>query len=165
MPGGGCDGCRRMAGRGHSQTFLPRRGDRRRGPLRGEYAGPRPPCENPHVGLSQRVAEHGIRVNGVRPCMSATDINPDDQSARIATIPLRGCEPRGDRRSTSYGAIDPAASYITGQLDVGRGALIRLTHGRVCCPPFQQACLRSARRRSGQRSTGPRYPMNGTRWR
>ncbi|HZE67684.1 MAG TPA: SDR family oxidoreductase [Sporichthyaceae bacterium] len=87
-----------------------------------DYAASKAAVDTLTVGLSQEVAEHGIRVNGVRPGIVATDIHPDDQSARIATIPLRRLGTPEEIAEAIVWLLSPAASYITGAtLDVGGG--------------------------------------------
>jgi NAD(P)-dependent dehydrogenase (short-subunit alcohol dehydrogenase family) len=87
-----------------------------------DYAASKAAVDALTVGLSQEVAAHGIRVNGVRPGIAKTDIHPDDQTPRIAGIPLgRLGEPEEIAEAIVW-LLSPAASYITGAtLDVGGG--------------------------------------------
>jgi NAD(P)-dependent dehydrogenase (short-subunit alcohol dehydrogenase family) len=87
-----------------------------------DYAASKAAVDTLTVGLSQEVAAHGIRVNGVRPGIVATDIHPDDQTARIAAIPMGRLGEPTEIAEAIVWLLSPAASYITGAtLDVGGG--------------------------------------------
>lgn len=99
-----------------------------------DYAATKGAIDTLTRGLSLEVAEEGIRVNGVRPGFSDTDMHADggeaDRIQRVkANIPLK----RGGEASEVAAAIvfllGDAASYITGSfLDVagGRRAWIKM---------------------------------------
>jgi NAD(P)-dependent dehydrogenase (short-subunit alcohol dehydrogenase family) len=67
------------------------------------------------LGLALETSEHGIRCNGVRPGMVATDINPQDRIDRISpTIPMRRvAEPEEIAEAVVWFASEKA-SYCTG---------------------------------------------------
>jgi len=87
-----------------------------------DYAASKAAVDTLTMGLSQEVAAHGIRVNAVRPGIVNTDIHPDDQTPRIAAIPLgRLAEPEEVAEAIVW-LLSPAASYATGTiLDVSGG--------------------------------------------
>jgi NAD(P)-dependent dehydrogenase (short-subunit alcohol dehydrogenase family) len=87
-----------------------------------DYAASKAAVDALTVGLSEEVAEYGIRVNGVRPGIIATDIHPDDQSSRVAAIPLGRLGNAEEVAEAIVWLLSPAASYVTGAtLDVTGG--------------------------------------------
>jgi NAD(P)-dependent dehydrogenase (short-subunit alcohol dehydrogenase family) len=87
-----------------------------------DYAASKAAVDALTIGLSQEVAAHGIRVNGVRPGIAKTDIHPDDQTPRIAAIPLGRLAEPAEIAEAIVWLLSPAASYVTGAtLDVGGG--------------------------------------------
>jgi NAD(P)-dependent dehydrogenase (short-subunit alcohol dehydrogenase family) len=87
-----------------------------------DYAASKAAVDTLTVGLAQEVAEYGIRVNGVRPGIVATDIHPDDQTARAAAIPMGRLGNPEEIAEAIVWLLSPAASYVTGAtLDVTGG--------------------------------------------
>lgn len=93
-----------------------------------DYAASKGAVDTLTIGLAKEVAAHGIRVNGVRPGIIATDIHASGgepgRVARVApNVPMqRGGEPE-EVASAVVWLLGDEASYIT-------GALLDITGGR-----------------------------------
>jgi len=93
-----------------------------------DYAASKGAVDTLTIGLAKEVATHGIRVNGVRPGIIATDIHASGgepgRVARVApNVPMqRGGEPE-EVASAVVWLLGDEASYIT-------GALLDITGGR-----------------------------------
>ena len=67
------------------------------------------------LGLALEAAEHGIRVNGVRPGLTATDILPSERNARLVpSIPLKRVAAPDEIAEAILWLLSDRASYCTG---------------------------------------------------
>lgn len=92
-----------------------------------DYAAAKAAVDTMTVGLAREVADQGIRVNAVRPGLTATDMHASggqpDRPARLApTIPMRRVGQPAEIAEAVVWLLSPAASYVTGALlDVSGG--------------------------------------------
>lgn len=86
------------------------------------YAASKAAVDTMTVGLAAEVAQHGIRVNAVRPGVIDTEIHPGDPNWAISAIPLGRLGTPDEVAEAIVWLLSPAASYVTGTvLDVAGG--------------------------------------------
>jgi NAD(P)-dependent dehydrogenase (short-subunit alcohol dehydrogenase family) len=92
-----------------------------------DYAASKGAIDSFTIGLSQEVAEDGIRVNAVRPGLIDTDIHllsgiPDRLARSAKLIPMKRAGTAQECAEAIVWLASPAASYVSGAiLDVGGG--------------------------------------------
>ena len=92
-----------------------------------DYAATKAAIDNFTLGLAREVADEGIRVNGVRPGIIATDIHATSgmlqrAQAAVEQIPLRRMGTADEVAQAVVFLLSDAAAYITGAtLDVAGG--------------------------------------------
>lgn len=92
-----------------------------------DYAASKGAIDSFTIGLSQEVAEEGIRVNAVRPGLIDTDIHllsgiPDRLARSAKLIPMKRAGTAEEAAAAILWLASPAASYVSGAiLDVGGG--------------------------------------------
>jgi NAD(P)-dependent dehydrogenase (short-subunit alcohol dehydrogenase family) len=92
-----------------------------------DYAASKGAIDSFTIGLSQEVAEEGIRVNAVRPGLIDTDIHqlsgiPDRLARSAKLIPMKRAGTAQECAEAIVWLASPAASYVSGAiLDVGGG--------------------------------------------
>ena len=92
-----------------------------------DYAATKAAIDNLTLGLAREVADEGIRVNGVRPGIIATDIHATSgmlqrAQAAVEQIPLRRMGTADEVAQAVVFLLSDAAAYVTGAtLDVAGG--------------------------------------------
>jgi NAD(P)-dependent dehydrogenase (short-subunit alcohol dehydrogenase family) len=91
------------------------------------YAASKGAIDTMTIGLAREVAAQGIRVNGVRPGLVATDIHDAAPSGRLErmapSVPMGRAGTPEEVAAAIVWLASPAASYIT-------GTIIDVTGGR-----------------------------------
>ena len=92
-----------------------------------DYAGSKAAIDTLTIGLAKELAQHGVRVNAVRPGLIETDIHASggqpDRARRIgATTPMGRAGHPEEVAEAIVWLLDDGASYTTGAiLDVAGG--------------------------------------------
>ena len=90
------------------------------------YAASKGALDTMTIGLSKELAEHGIRVNGVRPGLIESDFHLHAPPGRLErmrpTVPMQRSGTAAEVAAAVLWLASPAASYVTGTfIDVAGG--------------------------------------------